>query len=1170
VHGSGSPGDPGDGAPAISEGFGVIDLPLPGDADLPAPAEAALPAPVEAGLPAPAGVGLPAPVPQAAPFRAEDADLPAPAEAGLPAPVAPHDAQYAEDNDLPMAADVGLPAPLDGGDTDLPMPADIGLPAPMEGDLPMPADIGLPAPLDADLGGDVGIISAVGDSDLPPAPGASDLPTPLESLPVPLDAALPMVNSQGADEAIAIDETDLPTSIAGEGGTPDAIGAPPQHSGGSGGMLSLEDMGIDLTDLDSDQPMDDLPPPPASDTDDGALWSDDGAEPPGLNDLAVPSDDYEGDLPKPPPAGTIDLTDLSGSDVPTSEVGAEFEIAEGDVRTSATAIAPTAQDPTDDAPLVKIKPKRSLRFRIAMAAILLLAIGGRLLTFTSLGPYGWFAISDALNRSEFEKALTTQRQAAQKQLDSDTAVAAQKALQNARTTQTQMPRFAPMASYAAYLAFMSSLRFGSESANEAAALQLLNSVGHTEKDDMQKLAIAARDAVKGKLARGRKASAQLAKRLPKDVDVAVLAAEIAMRAKTSKEALTLWKRATEVRESARTLFGLARAQLAAKQRSDAAKTARKVLKLSKDHAGARTLLAAILTDTKKGEKEALKLLEEVTDRKSLVGKAASMNELVTAYSYLGRIHLAHSRMSAAEAAFKAALKLDPQAAHALEGNGELLYQAGRYSEALARFEAALRVDADSLAAKLGTAKTYLAQEQRQKAKDLLAKLRAAGAKSPLVGYWQGRVEEALGQRDQAEAAYRWAISQGSDEDTSVVVAYVALAELLASQGKNQQAAEVLTEASAKLPKNAALHNAKGDVALQSGRLEEAKAEFKAALNLDDANLAAKFKLAVAHRRAREFTAAEKYFDEVAAADAEYPGLALERGSLFDQTGQNEKALAMYQDALKKAPEDIDLKLRVASAQVIAGHVTEETKKILREVQTKRRGSAEAHYFLGRALLVAKSNLPEAINYLKEATRIDRNRAEYYLYLGWAANDAGRLAVADEALTKALALDKNLGDIYWQRGVWLLKKGATKYAIEELEEAVKKRPSRYEAYATMALCYEDQPDYAGAEKAWRKAIEGNGEVADWHYRLGKILSQRGSHGETAEHLQKAVDLAEASLKPSSPTWLPDAYFRLAEAIRGSDPKKAIEYFNKFLDKTGVENAYRADALRALEALGTKRR
>jgi tetratricopeptide (TPR) repeat protein len=627
-----------------------------------------------------------------------------------------------------------------------------------------------------------------------------------------------------------------------------------------------------------------------------------------------------------------------------------------------------------------------------------------------------------------------------------------------------------------------------------------------------------------------------------------------------------WKKAIAAlggKKSARASFGLARASIAASDNAAAEVASRDTIAASPQHVGARILLASAIWQNVERENEAIEALKKVTEDPA-VRPSASDAELVEAFTLLGRIHLARSRISAAEQAFAAALKLDPQAVQALVGNGELFYRSGRFSEALARFEAANRSDAENIPAKVGTAKTWIALERQKEAKDNLKKLREKSPKEPLVIFWLGRAEEALGNKKEAEVAYGDAITTGGNQ-AAVVDAYVALAHLLSGVGRTDDAAAKLLEASKKFPDLPALHKARGEVALQMGRFEEAKTEFSAALEKED-DLGTRFKLGGALRRMRAFEEASAVLDKVAAIDKDFPGLALERGLLFEETGQSDRALEAYSEALSKAPNNIDLKLRVGSTQVIAGHPAP-AEPILREVVKERPNSAEANHFLGRALLARGTNLSEAMRFLEAAVNIDPNRAEYHLYVGWAANDAGNPGRAEGELKKALDLDHSLGDAYWQRGVLLQKKGESISALSDLQTAIEKRPSRFEAYATMALCFQDLLKWPEAEGAWKKAIAANGAVAEWHYRLAKIYVGHGNAAGAGPELEQAVTLAEGD--HGKPAWLADAHFLLGEAMRGSNKEKAILHYRAFLELVPPEHPYAVDAKLALVGLGAEK-
>jgi tetratricopeptide (TPR) repeat protein len=604
------------------------------------------------------------------------------------------------------------------------------------------------------------------------------------------------------------------------------------------------------------------------------------------------------------------------------------------------------------------------------------------------------------------------------------------------------------------------------------------------------------------------------------------------------------------------LFGLARAQLTAADTAGAQKNAEEVLKLSAEHAGARILLAQVIWDQRQ-EEQALALLKAVTDD-GAVKSASGVNEQVEAFALLGRIHLSRSRVSLAEKAFEKARELDPQAVQALLGSGELFYRSGRFTEAKGRFEAALSADADSVRAAVGRAKTELALGNMKEAKDQLAALRAKKPNDALVALWLGRAEDTLGNKKAAETAYLDAIKVGGSQPDAIE-AYVVLANLLASVGRNDDATARLAEATKKFPDSPELNRARAEVATSAGRLDEAKAELELAL-AKDKDVGTRFKLGQVLRRMRRFDEANQAFDAVAAVDKDYPGLTLERGLIFEASGDSAKALTMYEEALKKAPDDIDLKLRIGSTMVVAGQV-KKAVEILREV-VKKRATPESLHFLGRALLLEGANLTEAQRFLEDAVGKDPNRAEYWLYAGWVANETGNPGRADDALRKSLELDKENGDAYWQRAVLHRKRGQCFDALEDVKRALEKKPSRFEAYATRAVCLSEQSRWPETIDAWNRAIAGNPSVAEWHYQLGRAMEATGNGGAAAAEFGKALALLGADGEKQT-AWAAQAHRLVGESMQGSDPAKAETHLRRYLELAPVSDTYRKDVERWLE-------
>lgn len=810
----------------------------------------------------------------------------------------------------------------------------------------------------------------------------------------------------------------------------------------------------------------------------------------------------------------------------------------------------------DDVPV-----SRSRGVKIAAGVMVVVAIAGGLMALSpSLGPFGVNAIMDKLNRGKYDAAVADLRTDVQNELDADTLPSAVSASEKAKAAHNDRERHEDTAAYAAFTLYMKNVRFGRDGGTEITAKSFLDTTDRGASSVPKLLALAAEDTLGGQLARAKQSVDKVLEQSPDDVDASVLAGEIALRSKDPAAASAAFSKAIQVHRSARTLYGLARAQMAAGKTAEAEATAKNVLELSKTHVGARILVATVANLTTGRDAEALTLLQEVTKDKD-VRPAASQLELVDAYVQLGRVQLTASRITQAQEAYSEALKIDPQSVDALVGSGELFYRSGRFSEAEARFESALRADPDSVLGKLGQAKTWIALERAKEAKDLLGKLQTVAPNEPQVYYQIARANEALGQRKDAEQAYRLAIEKSKTAEDGVQ-AYVGLSALMASNNRAADAAALLSEAATKYPDSGELARARGDIAAKTGRYEEAVSQYETALKKRQDDLSTRFALGQTLRKMRKFDEAIAVFDEVSKVDKEYPGLAVERGLYYEETGQADEALRMYTEALAKAPNDVDLKLRIGSTQVSAG-AAKQAEPILKDVIRERGNSAEANHFLGRAMLLSGSNLNEAMRYLKRAVELDSNRAEYYLYIGWAANEAGQPALAETSLSKALELDHTLADAYWQRGVMLQKQNRTADAIKSLETALELKQSRYEAYGSLALCFEQQNNMTKAEEAWRKAIAGNEKVADPHFHLGQLLKEKNDDKGAIAEMEKAIEFGV--VKDPKPGWLARANFLAGEAINTSDPEKAVGYLTEYIKLSPLDDAYRSDAQRLIEKL-----
>ena len=1048
------------------------------------------------------------------------------------------------------------------GDLDLPVPA-ADLPAPAA-DLPALGEAGLPAVGSAGLPAVGGALPAVAPPPLPTATAATSLPAVQ-----PGGTSLPTPASPSGDEDFG--EIDLPLvaqrSSAPPVGVPSSLPPIPQAPPAPSDPF---DFGS-VAPSSMPPPFEDVAPSEASvsDASNPLDWGGEGSTI-GTEGSVVTRQAGGGTA-----FGEVDLLGGMGADVSVSTLFPTDGPADslgpppgGEVGASSLPPAPFVAPPIASAvdkggpaaPVLALPKRASRRVQIIAALVSLSLVGGGALEFTSFGAFGRHAVMGVLNKEKYALLLSGTMASARQALANDTFEDAKAMLAAIDTAHAANRRAPGLLAYGAFAGYMTELRFGRDSAINAHAKQMLSDVPFDETGRPIELAHPAQAAVQGQLPRARQLVNAVLHRDPNDIDALVLAAEIELLAKDDAKAIEAWERAVAADQgSARTTYGLARAFFAAGDLEKAAEQAEAALQYSPNHVGARILLAKVAW-SKSDEAKAVRLLDEVISGEALRA-AASKSERVDALTQLGHLHIARSRITDAGKVLIEALKLDPKSGPALAGMGEVLFREGRYTDALARFEAGIQADPNGITAKIGVAKTRIALERLQDAKDMLRKLREAHPNDVQVAFWIGRADELLGDKAAAEASYAEAIRLGGTRP-EVVEPYIALSQLMAAEGRAAEAEAKLAEARRQLPGSVAIHKALGDMYLSAGRYEAARTELEAARRIDPDDLAVVFKLGVTLRQMKRYEESAEMFDAVSAADKDYPGLALERGLLYEASNRTHEALEYYQQALAKAPDDPDLMLRVGSTEVAAGHA-EQAVEILRKVLQKRPNSAEANHFLGRALLLRGANLAEALRYLTRAIEIDPNRAEYHLYRGWAANDAGQPAIARDSLMRALALDRQLADAHWQLGVMLRKQGAVLDAVRHLQKALELRPTRFEAYASLAECYEERADWAAAEAAWRKAIQGDPNRPYWRYRLGKMLGpQRG-----LAELEIAVQQEEQ--KAVREPWLSGAYFELAEAEFAAGKRAAAkDHYIQFLNLGRQDSPYRGDALKRLASMGVR--
>jgi predicted Zn finger-like uncharacterized protein len=1150
----------------------VIGLPEVLSSELPAVAATGLSEAPSRGLPRAARVDSDLPNVFGGDYEASPVGLPEVRAAGV-APIS--------DSGLPDVLGSGLPDVLGSDLPDvfgvgLPRVVDTGLPDVLDSGLPEVSATGLPDVLASGLP----IVSAAG---LPEVfgPGVSGFGR--VDLPVPRPAELPEVRGH-----VGFDEVDLPgvgeslPSVAESWGNLPTVGESLPTAKGRGAAGAFDESTTPFGgfgEVDGD-------PFAGSEADFGAPEDDDPfaarGEEEGDEFAPVQGDDGNG-APRARPAGGYGEVSIDGaeSDDSALETADDMEFQAIPQRVSASpgraaASASVHAEGLDNeatgstlelGPERKTSKARTRRVAAALVVCLGTIAGGALALKPAIGPFGLHFVMDQIKRGEHERLLIKLTAEAREAGQRDTLAAVETSLGDLKKALEAAPRFEPLSARSALDHYKAALRYGPLPNMEATAKVALDQLEPDSDDSLDRLARAAQAAV----ARGSEAKARL-EALGNDPDARELLGELSLSNKDWGEASKIW---TELRQSqpasARAAFGLARAQLGLGKTSEALSEARQVLALSPEHVGAPILMLEAQRALQNGVDAKAGQPAETQDLVAGVMRvlpAASPGEAALAHCVLGELHSSQGRTGPAQQEFESALGIDRSLPRALIGLGEVLHAVGRNSEALARFDAAAKAEPASLAAALGIAKSQIRLGQLNEGKASLARLEQAHPGHPDVTFWTGKTEQAMGNNDAALAAYRAAIVAGKGRADSVD-AYLALAKLQADLGQLSLAQETLSEALGKLPPSGPLQKALGEIAMSRADSVNAYEHFQKALELDPGDTRARFLGATALTRLGRFDEALAAFQTVGQTDKDFPGLAVERGRLYEESGRNEEALAEYEAALKKTPDDPEVMTRVGCARMIAAQ-TAAARELLEKATKVRPRSAEANYCLGRALFDEERYIDGMVR-LERAANIDPTRAIYQLYVGWVASELGRQSDAQTSFDKAIELDKGLADAYWQRGRLRLKQGAARDAIVDLERARQLKATRYDAIADLAVAYSDIGRMPKALDLWEEAIAKDADNPTWHFRYGKLLSTSGNGPMAAAHVRRAIELvaesqaaAPSGAKPKPPVWLWQAHYLLAREL-GTVPA-SIPQWQAYLRLSPRDDPYRPEAERALRELG----
>jgi tetratricopeptide (TPR) repeat protein len=258
------------------------------------------------------------------------------------------------------------------------------------------------------------------------------------------------------------------------------------------------------------------------------------------------------------------------------------------------------------------------------------------------------------------------------------------------------------------------------------------------------------------------------------------------------------------------------------------------------------------------------------------------------------------------------------------------------------------------------------------------------------------------------------------------------------------------------------------------------------------------------------------------------------------------------------PIDVAKTVERARAAWAAGRA-DEAEMACRQVLAVWPGQADATYLLG-LMAYTYGNLDLAIAHVRQACQAPRAPAVYFSDFAEMCRQGGRLAEAEQAARRAVAMAPNFAPAWNNLGIVLQEMLKLDESRLCLERALGLEPNNPETLNNLANTMKRLGLAAEAEKRWNAALALKPDYAEAYSNLSNLLNDQGEYDRADAVARRAIELSPR---------LADAYINLAAVAtarhRHADALMTLDALTAFTPAHPRALAARALALKELDRL-----
>ena len=319
--------------------------------------------------------------------------------------------------------------------------------------------------------------------------------------------------------------------------------------------------------------------------------------------------------------------------------------------------------------------------------------------------------------------------------------------------------------------------------------------------------------------------------------------------------------------------------------------------------------------------------------------------------------------------------------------------------------------------------------------------------------------------------------------------------------------------------------------LQQGRIAEAEAAARAAVQSDPASVDALHLMGLVLARAGKRDEALAFLDRALERSPRHAELLKNRAVVFSEAGRLEEAERDLRRALQAQPRFCAVLCLLGSVLHRQGRL-EEARAAYRRALAVDPGEPSANYNLG-TLHLAAGELAQALALLERAVARSPGHADALGNLGLALLQAGRDDEAIAAFASAVAADPACATALNNWGNALKERGELEEAAALLDRAIAAAPAFAEALNNRAGVALEAGDLEGAEHFASRAALVNPRFAEARMSLAQVALRRRDFERGWEGFE-----ARFETDPPLATWRPPALPRFERADLGAGLRVAV--------------------------------